>query len=140
VKHCAPSSIPTQTTSKTTTLPLRNRRPRPRSPQSSASSCGDKECGIAAPPSFALVTAIDLDDAQQVADHLKQASPVIVDFGACSEERAGRLLDFAGGLTYALDAKLSFLGERVVLLAPGALELSREAPGTQQASRFFNRL
>lgn len=85
-----------------------------------------------------LISPIDFDDAQQIADRLKIATPVIIDLGNCGDDLSRRLLDFCSGLTYALEVGLHFLGESVVLLAPQGVELSG---GTAGASpRFFNQV
>ena len=85
-----------------------------------------------------LISAIDFDDAQQIADRLKDETPVIIDLGSCTDDLSRRLLDFCSGLAYALEAGLHFLGESVVLLAPPGVELSGGAAGA--SPRFFNQV
>lgn len=85
---------------------------------------------------FFLIAPREFEDVQQIADRLKAGTPVIIDYGSCGAELSRRLLDFASGLSYALDARLEFVGERVVLLAPPGFELSGGIAGT--GPHFFN--
>ena len=89
---------------------------------------------------FSLVTPQDFDAAQQIADHLRADSLVIVDLQGCGQDLAKRLTDFCSGLTYALEGSLEYIGEKVVLLAPHNVELSSEALGGLQERRFFNQV
>ena len=89
---------------------------------------------------FSLVTPQDFDAAQQIADHLRADTPVIVDLQACGRDLTERLIDFFSGLTYALDGSVEYLGERVVLLAPHSVELSSEDLSGLQERRFLNQL
>jgi cell division inhibitor SepF len=97
---------------------------------------------IVRPPriEFTLVTPQDFDDAQQIADHLRADSPVIVDLQSCGGDLSKRLTDFCSGLTYALEGSLQYIGEKVVLLAPHNVELSSKAPGGLHERRFFNQV
>jgi cell division inhibitor SepF len=89
---------------------------------------------------FSLVTPQDFDAAQQIADHLRADSPVIVDLQSCGRDLSKRLTDFCSGLTYALEGSLQCIGENVVLLAPHNVELSNEPPGGLHERRFFNQV
>jgi cell division inhibitor SepF len=89
---------------------------------------------------FSLVTPQDFDAAQQIADHLRADSPVIVDLQSCGRDLSKRLTDFCSGLTYALEGSLQCIGENVVLLVPHHVELSSEAPGGLHERRFFNQV
>ena len=51
---------------------------------------------------FVRITPADFDDVQEIADHLKADTPVIIDLGSCEDDLVRRLLDFCSGLTYAL--------------------------------------
>jgi len=88
----------------------------------------------------ALVVPREFEEAQQIADRLRANAPVIVDMGSCGRELEVRLIDFCSGLSYALEASLSSIGERVVLLAPHEVELTREPLGGPDAGRFFNQV
>jgi cell division inhibitor SepF len=89
---------------------------------------------------FSLVTPHDFDDAQQIADHLRAGSLVIVDLRGCERDLSARLTDFCSGLTYALDAGLQPIDEQIVLLAPHNIELSSDALGGLRETGFFNQV
>jgi len=89
---------------------------------------------------FALVTPQDFEAAQQIADHLRADSLVIVDMESCGRDLAERLTDFCSGLAYALEGSLQHIGAQVVLLAPHNVDLSSEASGGLRERRFFNRV
>ena len=114
--------------------PLR-RSPPPREP-------AVRPLALVRPPrlGFSLVTPQDFDAAQQIADHLRAGSLVIVDLRSCGRDLSKRLTDFCSGLTYALDGSLQHIGEQVVLLAPPNVELSSEALGGLRERRFFNQV
>src|SRR5918996_1406271 len=50
-----------------------------------------------------LVIPKNFNDAQQVANRFKDSVPVILNLQASDTELSKRLIDFASGLTYALD-------------------------------------
>lgn len=87
---------------------------------------------------FALVAPQDFEAAQRVADLLKGGSPVVVDLQLCDRELRKRLIDFCSGLIYAVDARLQFVGETTVLLAPDNVDPSTDEPGALQERAFFN--
>jgi cell division inhibitor SepF len=87
---------------------------------------------------FSLVRPQGFDDAQQISARLRADGPVIVDLQSCGRDLSERLIDFCSGLTYALEGSLEYVGEKVVLLAPHNVELSREASGGLYERRFFN--
>ena len=89
---------------------------------------------------FALVAPQDFDAMRGVADRLRADDPVIVDLRSCGRDLTERVLDFCSGLAYALGASLEYIGDEVVLLAPGSIELSSEAPGVLRGKHFFNQV
>ena len=89
---------------------------------------------------FSRVTPQDFEAAQQIADHLRADSLVIVDLEGCGRDLSTRLTDFCSGLAYALEGSLEHIGEKVVLLAPHNVDLSSEASGGLRERRFFNQV
>ena len=73
-----------------------------------------------------LVTPGSFNDAQEVADRFKHAVPVILNLQATDGELAKRLIDFASGLTYALDGGMQKIAEKTFLLTPRNVEVSAE--------------
>jgi cell division inhibitor SepF len=73
-----------------------------------------------------LVLPRSFNDAQQIADKFKHAVPVIVNLQNADQELSKRLVDFASGLTYALNGSMQRVADRVFLLTPHNVEVSAE--------------
>jgi cell division inhibitor SepF len=73
-----------------------------------------------------LVLPRSFNDAQQIADKFKDAVPVILNLQATDQELSKRLIDFASGLTYALDGGMQRVADKVFLLTPRNVEVSAE--------------
>ncbi len=71
-----------------------------------------------------LVLPRSFNDAQQIADRFKQPIPVILNLQNADAELSKRLIDFASGLTYALDGSMQRVAGRVFLLTPRDVGLS----------------
>jgi cell division inhibitor SepF len=85
-----------------------------------------------------LVTPTSFNDAQEVADRFKHATPVIVNLQTTESELAKRLIDFASGLTYALDGGMQKIAEKTFLLTPRNVEVSAEEKARLVEKGFFN--
>jgi cell division inhibitor SepF len=73
-----------------------------------------------------LVLPRSFNDAQQIADRFKDSIPVILNLQNADTELSKRLIDFASGLTYALDGSMQRVADKVFLLTPRNVELSAE--------------
>ena len=71
-----------------------------------------------------IVVARVFGDAQLLADHLRRGTPVVLDLRSTEPEMVRRLVDFASGLTYALDGTMKRVGQGVILVAPTRVMLS----------------
>jgi cell division inhibitor SepF len=85
-----------------------------------------------------LVVPKTFNDAQQVADKLKVDVPVIVNLQSAESDLAKRLIDFASGLTYALDGSMQRVADRVFLLTPPTVRVSAEEKARLMERGFFN--
>ena len=85
-----------------------------------------------------LVTPHSFNDAQEVADRFKQDTPVILNLQSTESELAKRLIDFASGLTYALDGGMQRIADKVFLLTPRNVEVSAEERARLIEKGFFN--
>jgi cell division inhibitor SepF len=63
-------------------------------------------------------------EAQSIADKFKAGQPVIMNLTETDSDLSKRLLDFASGLTYALDGGLQKVSDRVFMLTPRNVDLS----------------
>jgi cell division inhibitor SepF len=79
-----------------------------------------------APAKVHLVAPRAFNDAKQIADRFKAQIPVILNLQNADTELSKRLIDFASGLTYALDGSMQRVADRVFLLTPRDVELSAE--------------
>ena len=73
-----------------------------------------------------LVLPRSFNDAQQIADKFKDSVPVILNLQSADTELSKRLIDFASGLTYALDGSMQRVADKVFLLTPRNVEVSAE--------------
>ena len=87
-----------------------------------------------------LVLPRSCNDAQQIADRFKDSVPVILNLQNADNELSKRLIDFASGLTYALDGSMQRVADKVFLLTPRNVEVSAEerARALDPAGGFFN--
>jgi cell division inhibitor SepF len=99
-------------------------------PVRAANGRGDVRVHLVIPKSF--------NDAQDVADKFKDQIPVIINLQGSDAELSKRLIDFASGLTYALDGGMQRIADKVVLLTPRNVEVSAEERARLIEKGFFN--
>ena len=85
-----------------------------------------------------LVIPKSFNDAQQVADRFKDSVPVILNLQGVDTELSKRLIDFASGLTYALDGGMQRIADKVFMLTPRNVEISAEERARLIEKGFFN--
>ena len=85
-----------------------------------------------------LVIPKSFNDAQQVADQFKDDVPVILNLQGTDTDLSKRLIDFASGLTYALDGGMQRIADKVFLLTPRNVEVSAEERARLIEKGFFN--
>src|SRR5262245_3331958 len=91
---------------------------------------GDVQVHLVIPKSF--------NDAQQIADKFKDSIPVILNLQSCNTDLSKRLIDFASGLTYALDGGMQRIADKVFMLTPRNVEISAEERARLIEKGFFN--
>jgi cell division inhibitor SepF len=103
-----------------------------------------QRAAVAAVPSPAsvrvhLVVPRSFNDAQQIADKFKEGIPVILNLQSSDQDLSKRLIDFASGLTYALDGGMQRVADKVFLLTPRNVEVSAEERARLlERGGFFN--
>jgi cell division inhibitor SepF len=108
--------------------------PRQARPQAVASADG---AGLA---QVHLVVPRGFNDAKQIADRFKRSVPVIVNLQDADVELSKRLIDFASGLTYALNGSMQRIADKVFLLTPPNIEVSAEERAKAlERGGFYNR-
>ena len=95
-----------------------------------ANGRGDVRVHLVVPKSF--------NDAQDVADKFKDSIPVIINLQSSEADLSKRLIDFASGLTYALDGGMQRIADKVFLLTPRNVEVSAEERAALIEKGFFN--
>jgi cell division inhibitor SepF len=85
-----------------------------------------------------LVIPKSFNDAQQVADRFKDSVPVILNLQGADSDLSKRLIDFASGLTYALDGGMQRIADKVFMLTPRNVEISAEERARLIEKGFFN--
>lgn len=108
--------------------PSRNLRPVSSAPQGRGGR--GVEVSLVIPRSF--------NDAQDIADKFKRSVPVILNLQTADTDLSKRLIDFASGLTYALDGGMSRIADKVFLLTPRNVEVSAEERARLLEKGFFN--
>ncbi|HEV3375699.1 MAG TPA: cell division protein SepF [Thermoleophilaceae bacterium] len=95
-----------------------------------STAAGDIQVHLVIPKSF--------NDAQQIADQFKDQIPVILNLQGTDTDLSKRLIDFASGLTYALDGGMQRIADKVFLLTPRNVEVSAEERARLIEKGFFN--
>ena len=103
---------------------------RPVAPRPNGRGGGDVRVHFVAPKSF--------NDVQDVADKFKDSIPVILNLQGADTDLSKRLIDFASGLTYALDGGMQRIADKVFLLTPRNVEVSAEERARLIEKGFFN--
>ena len=85
-----------------------------------------------------LVIPKSFNDAQDIADKFKDTIPVIINLQGSEADLSKRLIDFASGLTYALDGGMQRIADKVFLLTPRNVEVSAEERARLIEKGFFN--
>ncbi len=87
-----------------------------------------------------LVVPKSFNDAQQIADKFKDSIPVILNLQSSDTDLSKRLIDFASGLTYALDGGMQRIADKVFMLTPRNVEISAEERARLIEKGFFNQV
>ena len=85
---------------------------------------------IVAPKSF--------NDAQDVGDRFRDGVPVIINLQDADPGLAIRVIDFASGLTYALEGGMQRIADKVFVVTPRNVEFSAEQRAEMIEKGFFN--
>ncbi|MDQ2651242.1 MAG: cell division protein SepF [Actinomycetota bacterium] len=73
-----------------------------------------------------VVAPTSFNQAQEVADKLKNTQPVIVNLQNVDRDLSRRIIDFASGLCYGLGGQMERVANQVFLLTPSNVEVSAE--------------
>ena len=85
-----------------------------------------------------LVLPKSFNDAQQIADRFKDGIPVVINLQTSDTDLSKRLIDFASGLTYAMDGGMQRIADKVFMLTPANVSISAEDRAQLIEKGFFN--
>lgn len=74
-------------------------------------------------PESQIIVARNFSDAQNLADAIRVGRSVVLDLRSTEPEMVRRIVDFASGLTYALDGKMSKTSQGVILVTPSGVSI-----------------
>lgn len=78
------------------------------------------------------------NEAQSIGEAFKEGTPVIMNLGAMNDLEARRMIDFAAGLSFALDGGIEKVTNRVFLLSPKSVQVDEGASSLNSKKDFFN--
>lgn len=73
-----------------------------------------------------IIEAESFGDAKLLADRIRGRVPVVLNLRETDPDMVRRLVDFASGLTYALDGTMRKISEGVIMVLPPRVSLGRE--------------
>ena len=74
-------------------------------------------------PESQVILARNFSDAQTLADSIRVGRTVVLDLRSTEPEMVRRIVDFASGLTYALDGRMAKTAQGVILVTPAGSSL-----------------
>jgi len=74
-------------------------------------------------PESHVIVARNFSDAQTLADSIRRGRTVVLDLRSTEPEMVRRIVDFASGLTYALDGRMAKTAQGVILVTPAGSSL-----------------
>ncbi len=73
-----------------------------------------------------VIQPLVFEDAQEIAENLKNRRPVIINLEGADLELARRILDFSTGVAYALEGSMQKVGNGIFLFTPNNVDISAE--------------
>lgn len=71
-----------------------------------------------------LVSPVSIEESGSICDYLKENKIVIVNLEATKHEVSQRIVDFLGGVSYAIDGDIQSISNRVFIIAPSNVDIS----------------
>jgi len=81
------------------------------------------------------------DEVQEIADHLREKRPVILNLETTEKGLAKRIVDFVSGAVYVLDGSMQRINTSIFLFTPSEVDIVLNASGAEtppQYSRDFS--
>lgn len=80
----------------------------------------------------------DFEQAQSLADHLKNRRQVILNLENTPSDVCQRIVDFLSGTTYALEGYSQQLGKTIFIFTPSNVEISKDHRLMRKSSNFLS--
>ena len=80
----------------------------------------------------------DIDDASVVCDYLKQHKTVVVNMETIEIAEGQRIMDFLGGVVYAIKGDIQKISNRIYIVAPENVEISEHYKEQLKAQGIFS--
>lgn len=77
------------------------------------------------------------DDAQNIADNLKNRRAVVVNLEKAGPEQARRIVDFVSGTTFALSGDQQKVGQNIFLFVPNNIDIANETKRENKERSIF---
>ena len=74
--------------------------------------------------SVKVIKPQEFNEAQIVADFLKEGQTIVVNLEGIEISQAQRIIDFIGGASFAVDGSLKAISNNIFIVAPGNIEVS----------------
>ncbi|MER5973195.1 cell division protein SepF [Streptomyces sp. NPDC002055] len=85
------------------------------------------------PRRFVVIRVQIFADAREVAEYLMRSTPILLDLSGTEPDVAKRILDFASGVAFGLNAKMHRVDTNVFLLTPAGTEVEQPRLGEAAA-------
>jgi FtsZ-interacting cell division protein YlmF len=79
------------------------------------------------------------DEVQEIADHLREKRPVILNLEATEKSLAKRIVDFVSGAVYVLDGGMQRINTSIFLFTPAEVDIVLNAPGIETPASYYSR-
>lgn len=83
----------------------------------------EKESSAKMDEKVVLYTPASFDEAQSMADSLKEGHAIVVNLTKLDATQAQRTIDFLTGIAYAINGKIQAVGTRVILCNPKNMDV-----------------
>lgn len=66
------------------------------------------------------------DETQSIADNLLNKRAVVINIESCDPDIAAKIVDFVGGVVYAIDGSIQKVSQGIILAAPSNIDIASE--------------
>ncbi len=73
-----------------------------------------------------LVEPARFEESQGIADNLLEQRAVVINIESCDTDVAAKIIDFVGGVVYAIDGTIQKVSQGIILAAPHNIDIASE--------------